>query len=199
MNTMKREDIYMKHIFLTLLAAALPCLAHADNDGVGKLEGGISVGSTLPLGGGYGGKIKPGTVLNGEMRYNFANTGWDCGVMLQFNNSLRDFDMADKYFNYQDNSSDIVAVTGDYNFRQGARINPFAGLGIGFAIQYIDNLQNRFEDYHDKAAAVFLPRVGVELFHHVRVTLGAQISRRGFHTLDLSVGFVLGGRPKKQK
>lgn len=189
----------MKHIFLTLLAAALPCLAHADNDGVGKMEGGISVGSTLPLGGGYGGKIKPGTVLNGELRYNFANTGWDCGVLLQFNNSLRDFDMADDSYYYQNNLNSSFAVVGDYNFRQGDRINPFAGLGVGCSIGVISRLQKYDEDFQSKAAAVFLPRVGVELFHHVRVTLGAQISRRGFHTLDLSVGFVLGGRPKKQK
>ena len=44
---------------------------------------------------------------------------------------------------------------------------------------------------------LFAPRVGVEFIHHIRLTGQFNISRKGYNNFSLSIGFVLGGRPKK--
>lgn len=42
-----------------------------------------------------------------------------------------------------------------------------------------------------------MPRAGIELFHHIRLTAHCMIVRRGFHTAAIAIGVVIGGRPKK--
>lgn len=44
-----------------------------------------------------------------------------------------------------------------------------------------------------------MPRAGVELFYHIRLTAHCMIVRHGFHTAALTIGFVIGGRPKKKE
>ena len=44
---------------------------------------------------------------------------------------------------------------------------------------------------------LFAPRVGVELLYHIRLMAQFNISRKGYNNFSLTIGFVLGGRPKK--
>lgn len=46
------------------------------------------------------------------------------------------------------------------------------------------------------ASLAFIPKIGVELWHFLRVNTHLQLSRKGFHTYGFSLGFVLGGRPR---
>ncbi len=45
--------------------------------------------------------------------------------------------------------------------------------------------------------AVFIPKIGVELWSHLRVFASAHIIRKGFNSLDIGLAVVIGGRKKK--
>lgn len=78
-----------------------------------------------------------------ELRGNIKNTEWDVGAFLRFDGTGYDFknkmppinpDIADLYTTDQSNSTFTIGVVSDYNFRQEHRLNPFAGLGIGYTV-----------------------------------------------------------------
>lgn len=179
---------------LTLLAATA---ASAQTLPVQPVEGGIFGGMTVPLDKYHDYTNKIGYGMGIEVRYNFSGTPWDCGLMADFTRVNHDYvphgwnDSA--LWTEHKDTWGIVAV-GDYNFRQGAAINPFAGCGVGVAFN-----STHGDVMRDAAgtSALFVPRIGVELVHHIRVTASCHLSRKGFNTFDLTLGFVLGGRPKK--
>mgnify|MGYP000761111573 CR=1 FL=1 len=97
---------------------------------------------------------------------------------------------------WQNNRTLSIAATGGYNFRQGRKINPFAGIALGVACNDVvgDKL------YPVKGTSMLIcPRVGVEFLYHIRLMTELNISRKGFNNAAISIGFVLGGRPKHKK
>lgn len=135
-----------------------------------------------------------------ELRYNTEEQPWDCGAFLQLDAAVRHYDMPNKPGGYwlQTNRTWAYGVTGDYNFRQGYRVNPFVGIGIGAAS--IDQVgDSKYWNVEAESSFVLMPRAGVELFHHIRLTAHCMIVRHGFHTAALTIGFVIGGRPKKKE
>ncbi len=155
-------------------------------------------GFTVPLGGYRGGHTFVSVTLGLELRYNTEEQPWDCGVFLQLDGANRHFDISSRPNAYwhQTNRTWAYGITGDYNFRQGYRINPFVGIGVGAAsIDQVGSLD--CQTVSAENAFVLMPRTGVELFHHIRLTAHCMIVRRGFHTAALTIGFVIGGRPKK--
>ncbi|MCF0198972.1 MAG: hypothetical protein HUK02_06570 [Bacteroidaceae bacterium] len=96
----------------------------------------------------------------------------------------------------------------DWNFKQGHKFNPFAGLGVGLAHHHIKDakLKDELKEYvHDVKyfkndgvnSVIFSPRLGVELFRHCRLTATVRISKKYFNSLQLTAGATFGGRPKK--
>lgn len=157
-------------------------------------------GLTLPIGGYHGGNNQASMSFGLELRYNTEEQPWDCGVFLQLDAAVRHYDMPNKPGGYwlQTNRTWAYGVTGDYNFRQGYRVNPFVGIGIGAAS--IDQVgDSKYWNVEAESSFVLMPRAGVELFHHIRLTAHCMIVRRGFHTAALTIGFVIGGRPKKKE
>lgn len=155
-------------------------------------------GFTVPLGGYRGGHTFASVTLGLELRYNTEEQPWDCGVFLQLDGANRHFDIPSRPNGYwhQTNRTWAYGITGDYNFRQGYRINPFVGIGIGAAsIDQVGSLG--CQTVSAENAFVLMPRAGIEFFHHIRLTAHCMIVRRGFHTAALTIGFVIGGRPKK--
>lgn len=157
-------------------------------------------GLTLPLGGYHGGNNQASMSFGLELRYNTEELHWDCGAFLQLDAAVRHYDMPNKPGGYwlQTNRTWAYGVTGDYNFRQGYRVNPFVGIGIGAAS--IDQVgDSKYWNVEAESSFVLMPRAGVELFHHIRLTAHCMIVRRGFHTAALTIGFVIGGIPKKKE
>lgn len=155
-------------------------------------------GLTMPLGGYHGGNNEASMTFGLELRYNTKGLHWDCGAFLQFDAAVRHIDMTDHPGGYwsQTNRTLAYGITGDYNIRQGYKVNPFVGIGIGGGS--IDQVgSSNCHTVSAKNAFVFMPRAGVELFHHIRLTAHCMIVRHGFHTAALTIGFVIGGRPKK--
>ncbi len=161
---------------------------------VQRIEGGVSAGITMPLGGYHDGERLLTGMLGMSLRYNIKNSPWDCGVLMQLDCSRWDFWHDPTSDDWQNNRTLTMAVTGAYNFRQGRKVNPYAGVALGMGFH--DNVGDVMCDV-DGCKPVIMPQVGVEFFHHVRLNAHMQLSRRGFNTYGLSLGLVLGGRPKK--
>ncbi len=124
-----------------------------------------------------------------EIRFNFPNTPWDLGVLYSY--------MAASYLDDTEcsctsgNESLLIGVCSHYNLRQGRKVNPFFGLATGVSILNSHGFR--------KTGFAIEPRVGVEFVHHIRLSLECQISRKHYNAVGLTLGFVIGGRPKKAK
>lgn len=84
----------------------------------------------------------------------------------------------------------MFGVCSHYNLRQGRKVNPYFGLGAGVAW---------WSPSYSKAGFAIEPRVGVEFLYHIRLSIECQISRKYYNAVGLTLGFVIGGRPKKAK
>lgn len=178
-----------------LLLCLLALNAQAQTNTVQMMEGEIRAGLTTPLGGYHDGKSQVSATLGIEGRYNFKGTPWDCGMMLDLSTARRGYEHLynDGYDRWQSNRTLALAITGDYNFRQGKKINPFVGtaLGVGFN----DVVGDKY--FPSKGTSmIFAPRIGVEFMYHIRLTAQFNVCRKGYNNLGITVGFVLGGRPK---
>lgn len=164
---------------------------------VQMMEGEVRAGLTVPLGGYHTGESQIGAALGLEGRYNFKGTPWDCGFMLDLSTARRGYEHLyhDGYDRWQSNRTLAFAVTGDYNFRQGTKVNPFIGTAIGVAFNDVVG-DNYFPS--NGISMLFSPRVGVDLLYHLRVAAQFNICREGYNNLSVTLGLVIGGRPKKQ-
>lgn len=152
----------------------------------------------------YHGAYADGAAALGlELRGNIKNTGWDVGAFLRLDGTGYDFtnhippadpDMDAEYDYSQTNSAFTIGVVSDYNFRQGRKVNPFAGLGVGYSI-YSTPYWRPYET--EGSTLSFMPRFGVELFSWVRFTGYAFILRKGYNTIGVSVGLTIGGWRRK--
>jgi len=79
------------------------------------------------------------------------------------------------------------------NFLQGSRYNPYVGTGIGISFYEA----RKAPKYPGSGTGVmWRTRAGIELWRHVRVGVFLNIGRAGWNTFGVSIGGVIGGRPK---
>ena len=190
-NTMNRI------FFLILIVASFFAnKANAQTGIVQMMEGEIRAGLTTPLGGYHTGKAQVSAALGIEGRYNFKGTPWDCGLMLDLSTARRGFEHLynDGYDRWQSNRTLALAVTSDYNLRQGTKINPFVGAALGVAFN--DVVGDKYFP-SEGTSMIFAPRIGVEFLYHIRLMGQFNICRKGYNNFSLTLGFVLGGRPKR--
>ena len=183
-------------MFVTINSVVAYC--RSNDNPVQMMEGEVRVGFTTPLGGYHTGKSRISFSLGLEGRYNFKGTPWDCGLMLDLSTARRGYShlYEDGNDRWQNNRTLALALTGDYNFLQGKKVNPFVGTGIGVAFNDVVG----DEYFPSKGTSVyFAPRAGVEFFHHVRISAQFNICRKGYNNMSVNLSFVLGGRPKKTK
>lgn len=183
------------NIILIFILAALSGKTYAESHNVQMLEGEIRAGLTLPIGGYHGGTAQVSAALGIEGRYNFKGTPWDCGIMLDLSTARRGFNHLydDDSDRWQSNRTLSFAALCDYNFRQGKKINPFVGAALGIALNDVVG-----DDYFPSkgTSMLFAPRVGIEFIHHIRLMAQVNLSRKGYNNVSLTLGFVIGGRPK---
>lgn len=84
----------------------------------------------------------------------------------------------------------ILQPVVDYNFRIGKKVSPFVGGGLGMAVIDVDAGYDQFN------SICFTPRLGAELFKHLRLTLDYRLLKWNLSFWNCSVGFVLGGGNK---
>ncbi|MDD6131586.1 MAG: hypothetical protein PUB55_02385 [Bacteroidales bacterium] len=187
----------MKSIKLFLLFVCLFTVqVKAQTPVVQMMEGEIRAGLTTPIGGFHTGKAEVGGDIGLEGRYNFEGTPWDCGLMLEVSSARRGFNHLFNNGNdhWQSNRTVDLAAISEYNLRQGTKINPFVGAALGVASNDVVG-----DEYFPSEGTTifFAPRIGVEFLHHIRLMAQLNISRAGHNNFSFTIGFVLGGRPKK--
>ena len=185
-----------KLFFCTLLTiVGLPFgKAQSNEVEVQRVEGELRVGLTAPLGGFHGGSATVGPAFGVEIRYNIPKSSWDMGFQINATTAVRKFHSSN-YTYEQSNRSVNYLLSGGYNFGQGKKVNPF--VGAGFGLNFYDAIDDVVYDGSGKCFT-FAPRVGVELFHHLRFTLTSNITRTGYSNIEFTIGGVIGGRPKKR-
>lgn len=188
----------------TLLIALMCCAASfAQKTEVRRLEGEIGVGlvngvSKLTLDG-----CDAGPRLYAELRYNLRILPIDVG--LQFSSAYFHRGADGQAHRLQTKSSNIMAVA-DYNLFRGRKISLFAGAGVGcgvlnhtapITITYPDERWSGYTTGDGKAKFSVMPRFGVELFNHLRLTLFYTGEEKANNHYGLSIGGVFGGGRKR--
>lgn len=136
-----------------------------------------------------------------EPRLNIVNTPLDVGLQLSKSSFTRQEDIYGREHEIEHKWMLVTFV--DYNLREWDRVVPFAGLGIGAAA--VDNTSSwldsdtgrRKDDTVFDRSFVFNPRIGVELYDHVRITAEYKWMRKEYSFWGLSIGVVFGGGQKK--
>ena len=118
-----------------------------------------------------------------EWRYDFGNH-WDVGAKLDYKTfPIQDFYSweAGAIINGYQHFGAILAVA-DFNLLPGKTVNPFIGLGLGpgFIVNHYTAIEYRYEEYIRPdfkpgfyppwVFPVLVPKIGVELFHHLRLS-----------------------------
>ena len=197
----------MKKIVFTfvLLLYFMPGNARTDQSSINQriryLEGEVGVGISFGADKLNFDRSELGAVLYTEARYNIQRIPLDVGVQVggtifhreSFNAGRLDF-----------KTENILVVT-DYNFRRYNKISFFTGIGLGYAtldnslpISFDDSKPNwgGFLTGYKKGSFCFMPRIGVELFHHLRMTFDYKLQEKANRHFGFSLGVVFGGGRK---
>lgn len=91
-----------------------------------------------------------------------------------------------------------IAAVCDYNFLKGGTVSFFAGTGIGIAQRRtirsgIDNGIGICPEY----GPVISPRVGIELWNHLRITAEARFTQRDYNVFAFRIGYAFGKANKQ--
>lgn len=143
-------------------------------------------------------KNKLGATLYVEARYNMQRVPLDVGVQVGgtifHRESVNAGQLKFKTWN-------VMAVT-DYNLRRHKKISFFAGIGLGYASLdhsapiTFDDLQPNWGGFSTgtkTGSFCFMPRIGVELLHHLRVTFDYKLQEKANRHFGLTLGVVFGG------
>lgn len=152
----------------SLSDAELVQLARRENRKYG-LRYEVSFGGTVPLSDddyyGYDTK-RLGWGLGIEARTYLGSSNFDLGVKLGYDRTV--YEGVIYNYDYTVNepckgskASLRLSLLGDYNFCKGKKVNPYIGMGIG--TDFVNG-------------GYFVPRVGIELFDHHRISSCANIS-----------------------
>lgn len=178
--------------FLLILFLLSCGIVRAEDRDVQKFEGGIDLG--LGIGIGYGGAENLGEAGNISIsgRYNIPDSPVDIGVYIGLNNVEHRYRNPDNSFSHRGNQSYNYGISGGYNLKRGHLFNPYAELSLGYC-----NFEGRGDDKFSEGICI-VPRVGIELLHHFRVSALCFFTRNGYNSACICVGIVIGGRPKKK-
>lgn len=168
--TVTSTTTFMKRLTLLLALLFSATLSFAQDDiRVRRIEVEPSIG--------YGGG---GIALALEIRNNIS-ARWDIGprASMDFHGSQ-------------------ASIVSDYNFvRPDKDILFFVGGGVG--IGRIDLEERDMGPNEDTTQFYFMPRAGIELFQHLRITLSADTYNFSAIYGTISLGIVFGGGRKEKK
>lgn len=195
----------MNKFLLSVLMFVLATItANAQNKNgipVKNWETELRIGGTLPLSGNNNSTALLGPALGAEVRYNKDDSPFSFGAKMELTVASKDIQ---KYILTMPEQEEETIEMGyrtinfsalcDYNFRQGHNVNPFIGLGLGMGIQH--EYKDGFYEEKGHTALIATPRVGVELFRHLRVTCNATITKKNYSNIGITLGYVFGGGKK---
>lgn len=183
----------MKTLFITIFILSANCFSYAQSF-IRNCE--IEVGpSVIYKAKKYGSSIDPSWNLMAEARYNFPENHFDIGLQFGLGAFSRDWNNTELlYTNYHFKN---ILIVSDYNFGRGENISPFAGIGIGAAIQKIDVVTTGIHDHHwHDHSFCFMPRVGIEFFRIVRLSTSYKLMKKEYSNFECTLGLVVGNWKK---
>ena len=173
---------------LTLGATTASAQSYLTKRTVGAVEVELGVGlATAANSISQFGKARQGVEVNAEVRYNFHQAPIDLGLHFGLCSFTRSHQLGNYASKHNFDSQTLMAVT-DYNFFQGRMASLFVGAGAGVAWNNL-NADGTKSGFH----ACVMPRIGVELSNHVRITAAYKFYEKANNHLVLSVGFAFGG------
>lgn len=209
-----------KFMIIALLVALFVGVQSAEAQ-VRKWEAEIGVGGITPTSKLNFDKNTLGWNVQAEVRRNFRTLPIDLGLRVDGNVFSRKYEKLEDLTKTQFSSINALAVA-DLNLFRKSKVQLFVGCGLGYGWLSVEPiiLKDVKEDFESIAGAIdtykeaketsvftFMPRVGVELFHHVRATLYYKVHAnskeemkemvKGQGHFGLSLGFVIGGGLKK--
>lgn len=116
---------------------------------------------------------KPGLYFEG--RYHLSSHPVNVGLQLDYSTFTR----------YSKFRSFSILPVADYNFRNGNKVNPFAGLGAGIAF---NNLNGVFNDGFQTNFCL-MPRVGIRFINHLNLSCDYQLINKDYSHMNLKFGF----------
>lgn len=135
-------------------------------------------------------KVHPGLVGYAELRYNLKriplSLGLDASVQI-FKRST-----GHEELNYY--SSNIMIVS-DYSFYRADNIKLYAGFGVGTgSFEETENVRRgdrpgSYTSSEGESLFCFMPRVGIEMLNHFRVSMGYLFEDAANRNLYLRVGY----------
>lgn len=153
---------------------------------VKRFEIEAKAGATFPVDKFVGSK-RLGPQLGLEGRWNFDKP-FDVGLEVYVGSAVRDYEhhtLSNRIFSF-------LSIFGDYNFNRGNQAALFVGLGLGEVQCNI--IQGNKGD--EGMSFMVVPRVGVELWNHLRLTADLRLARKGYNTIGISIGYAFGGGRK---
>lgn len=141
-----------------------------------------------------------------ELRYNFKHLPLDLGLHVDGALLGREGDIQNSSLESIEDIKTVhfASMTGlavvDFNLRRAKNFSIFVGCGVGYGM-----LINDFEkiseigDIDKLGCFCVMPRVGVELFHHLRATLYYKNLKTEQSHFGVNLGIVFGGGKKKVK
>lgn len=161
---------------------------------VKRFEAEARLGATFPVGFlGHTERVS-GPSMGLELRYNFRKIPLDIGLAAELTTAVYKLNRNGRS-DYQSNRTATITLFSDYNFKQGRKVNPFIGTGIGLGMN--NALNDLLYEVNEGGTCVFVPRIGVELFRHLRLSLSSHISQKGYNNICFSIGYAFGGGLKK--
>lgn len=176
---------------ILLLATVVSGMA-AEPLAVQKYEGGLHYGYGLPFAQKADFNNKGCSDLGFELVYNLPKAPVALGVQGGIN-GIRN--LLPPWWGPEDGSflnvSLSIGAVGEYNFNRGHRYNPYAGLGVGVVKGFMVH-----HDSHWSSELYFRPKVGLEMFHYLRVELSALMLNKYDSYAFLTIGVRFGGLPE---
>lgn len=157
----------------------------------------IAMGVMSGLKDDYGAYPRIGGQFLFEYRYNIPGNNLSFGTQWSIG-----------YFKRVDYDNDLVSRISnkgsminylDYNFRLKDNVSIFAGLGVGLALINYEYPEWVADDIYEQRylftrSAVVTPRVGVELFKRLRLTIDYRLMRKDYSYFSINLGFTIGGK-----
>lgn len=156
-----------------------------------------SLGLCMPLyGGGQNYHGKEGLSFGLESRYNFESAPVSVGCELNIVAAVRSRNSSAGNSTASSCRTASLSVTSDYYFNRGGKVSPFVGAGVGLAMRE-SVISDSGYDYAGMRGypfgGVFTPRIGVELWNHLRVTVDARLTHRDYNVIGFRIGYAFGG------
>ena len=173
----------MKRLLFVLFALLPMCSFAQQEVEVRRVEGSISLGASFFEDSFYestAGEI--GLLSSVELRYNFRSVPMDVGIMNVVDIRGGDCELCNGSW---EGDLSFLAVS-DYNFHRGRKVSYFVGAGVGATFYNVDTTK-----------LCVMPRVGMEFFNRMRLTMAYMAGPNSKNTLNLTLGVAIGGGRKK--